>query len=648
MQTMKKLLKAMFFFLKEGNRLQPPRWSYMMIIFLSVGITLFGLWLGLLGTLHPLAIGMIFLPVIYFIAFQTTSAYYTLNRLLGIDYVFAFLSLGCGIYFYFNIERYSGWMVGLSRFEFWDKVFSAIFVLLTLELMRRCIGFGLSIVVYALLAYTFLGNNISGTFSVHKVDTDRFLQTMTVSLDGIFGQSTLVAVTYAFLFVLFGHLFQKAGGGQLFFDLSASLAGRRIGGPAKVAVVSSGLFGMVSGSPVADVMTTGPVTIPMMKKVGYPARFAAAAEAAAASGGSILPPIMGSVVFLMVAFTGIPYAEIAKSALFIALLYYFAIYMQVHYISVSHGLGKLSEEEISGLRKALVNGWPNIMPFVVLLWLIFNGNTPSLAATLSIFALFICSWFKKETRLTGRKIIEIFVSTCISVAPLIAAVATAGIVMGCLLLTGLAGKVASLVSSFAGDSLLLTALLTMVITVIFGMGMPTISVYVLAAGLLGPVLVDMGVNVMAAHLFIVYYASMSAITPPVCVACFAAATIANAHPMDVGLRAVRLSFVAFIIPFFFLYEPVLLMQGEVLNIVIRMILSVLGVYLLVVSFAGWIQRKLLLTQRLLAGVTGFMLIVPVWWVDILALAMTGLFWLWYKKGQKSEHAVDMKLDSMSL
>lgn len=619
-----------------------------MIIILSVGITLFGLWLGLLGTLHPLTIGMIFLPVIYFIGFQTTSAHYKLNKLIWIDHLFAFLSLGCGIYFYFNVERYSAWMVGLSRFELWDKVVSTVFVLLTLELMRRCIGFGLSIVVYALLAYTFLGNNISGTFSVHKVDPDRFLQTMTISLDGIFGQSTLVAVTYAFLFVLFGHLFQKAGGGQLFFDLSASLAGRRIGGPAKVAVVSSGLFGMVSGSPVADVMTTGSATIPMMKKVGYPARFAAAVEAAAASGGSILPPIMGSVVFMMVAFTGIPYAEIAKSALFIALLYYFAIYMQVHYISVSHGLGKLAEEEISGLRKALINGWPNIIPFVVLLWLIFNGNTPSLAATLSIFALFVCSWFKKETRLTGRKIVDIFVSTCISVAPLIAAVAAAGIVMGCLLLTGLAGKVASLVSAFAGESLLLTALLTMIITVIFGMGMPTISVYVLAAGLLGPVLVDMGVNVMAAHLFIVYYACMSAITPPVCVACFAAATIANAHPMDVGLRAVKLSFVAFIIPFFFLYEPALLMQGEILNIIVRMILSVIGVYLLVVSFAGWINRKLLLAQRLLAAITGLMLIVPVWWVDIIALMLTVVFWYWYKKGTKTESAIELKLDSMSL
>lgn len=626
-----RFLKPIFLFFKEGNRVRPPKWAYAVITVLSVGLTLFGLWLGLLGTLHPLAIATIFLPIIYFIAFLTTTVFHTLHRLLWIDYVLAFVSLCCGVFFYFNIERYSGWMIGLSPFGVWDQTFSAIFVLLTLELMRRCIGFGLSMVVYALLAYTFFGNHLQGTFSVHKVDINRFLQTMTISLDGIFGQATMVAITYAFLFVLFGHLFQKAGGGQLFFDLAASLSGRRIGGPAKVAVVSSGMFGMVSGSPVADVMTTGSVTIPMMKKLGYSPRFAGAVEAAAATGGSILPPIMGSVVFIMVAFTGIPYGEIAQSAVFIALLYYFAVYMQVHYVSVSRGLGKLSEDQISGYGKALMNGWPNIIPFVVLIWLIFNGNTPSYAATLSIFTLLITSWFKRDTRLTIKKIIDTFVSTCVSVAPLITAVAAAGVVMGCLLTTGLAGKVTSLVAVFSGGSLLLTAVLIMIITIIFGMGMPTISVYVLAAGLLGPALIESGVNVMAAHLFIVYYACMSAITPPVCVACFAAATIADAHPMEVGLRAVKLAFVAFLIPFFFLYEPALLLQGEIPYIIYRMALSVAGVYLLVVTFSGWINRKLTVMQRLLSGMAGVCFMIPLWWVDLVAMVLSISFWVWYKK-----------------
>ncbi|MBP1154060.1 MULTISPECIES: TRAP transporter fused permease subunit [unclassified Paenibacillus] len=635
------LLKVLFFFFREGNRVHPPKWAYRLIVLLSVSITLFALWLGFKGTLHPLEIGMIFLPVMYFIAYLTTTSYYKLSRLIWTDYLCAFLSLACGIYFYFNIERFTGWMVGLSRFIIWDKVFSALFVLLTLELMRRAIGIGLSMVVYALLAYIFFGHHIQGAFSVHKVDLDRFFQIMTIGNDGIFGQSTLVAVTYAFLFVLFGILFQVSGGGKFFFDIAASMTGRRVGGPAKVALVSSGLFGMVSGSPVSDVMTTGSATIPAMKKIGYSPSYAAAIEAAASCGGSILPPIMGATVFLMAGFTGIPYSEIATSAIFVALLYYFALYMQVHYLSISQGIGRLKDEEMTSVSKALIEGWANILPFAVLIWMIFTGYTPSYAATMSVFAVIMTSWFKQHTRITLKKLFDAFVSTCMTVAPLVAAVAAAGIVEGALLLTGLSGKVASLVNAFAGGNLVLAALLTMIITIILGMGMPTISVYVLSAGLLAPVLIDLGVNPLSAHLFLVYYATMSAISPPVAVASFAAAAIANAHPMDVANKSVKMAFVAFILPFFFLFEPALLLQGDTPTIITRMALAVLGIYLLVVSFGGWINRKLSTSLRALSGLTGLMLIVPNWWVTVVALLLSAVFWFWYKKGNNSKLVGEM-------
>jgi TRAP transporter 4TM/12TM fusion protein len=626
-----KCLKGVFSFFNAGNRVKPNKYVSKVIMVFSVTLSLFAIWLGVLGALHPYIIGLIFLPMIYFIAFTTVSSYHTLYKIIWMDYVFAISSLACGIYFYANSDRYLNWMVGFSTFEFWDYVFSLIFVLLTLEVMRRCIGFGLSIVVYSLMAYTFFGHYFSGTFSVHQIDTTRFLQIMTIGLDGIFGKPTQVAITYAFLFVIFGKLYEISGGGQFFFDFAASLTGKKPGGPAKVAVISSGLFGMISGSPVADVMTTGSVTIPIMKKVGYPAKFAAAVEAAAATGGAILPPVMGATVFMMVAFTGIPYVKIATSAIFIALLYYFAIYMQVHYVAIKQGLKPLAADQIPGLLATFRKGWINILPFAALVYWIFIGYTPAYAASLSIFVIIVTSWLGRKYRITFKKLVEGFVSTCVSIAPLVAAVAAAGIVVGCLLLTGLAGKVSSLVHVIAGGNLLLTALLAVMVTIVLGMGMPVISVYVLVASMLAPELIDLGVPVLSAHLFLIYYASMSAITPPVAVACFAAASIAEANPMQVALRTVRLAFVAFIIPFFFLFEPALLLQGEVWYIVLRMVLSVIGVFLLVIAFAGYMRNELSMKQRLLAGIAGILFIIPVLWVDILAIALAALFWMWTRK-----------------
>ncbi|PLS18593.1 hypothetical protein CVD28_05490 [Bacillus sp. M6-12] len=627
MASEKTILKNSFAFFeyiyapfKGGKSVKPSHiFVKIPIIILSTVLTLFELYVASIGSVNTLLLVAIFVACLYAIAFTTTTYSHKATNITIIDYILSLCSLGVGIYFVINQERYLSWISGISQFNTLDFIFATMLILFTLELMRRVAGIGISVVVIALLVYTFFGHLLTGTFAHREITLELFVERMFISYEGIFSAPIQVAATYAFLFVLFGKFFLYAGGGQFFFDISALIAGKKVGGPAKIAVISSGLFGTVSGSPTSDVVTTGSITIPMMKKIGYSPVYAGAVESVASTGGSILPPVMGSAVFLMAEFTGIPYGDIIQHALFMGLLYYFVVYLQVHLGSQRMGLRGLEKDQIKGLVETFKTGGQHIIPLFILVYFLLGGYTPFFVASLATLAVFIVSWFKKETRITHKKLVEIFVDTCTSMATLSVVCAAAGMVIGSINLTGLAGKFSSLIFSLSNENVFFSLVIAMFIIILLGMGMPTVSVYVLAAALVAPALIQLGLGILETHLYIIYFCVMSAITPPIAVACFAASSIAEASPMAIGLRSVRLGIVAFIMPYMFIYEPALLLLGTTTEIIMSMVTAVIGSIFLAIAMEGFFKRKLNIWARAVMLISGLLTIYPEVYSDIIGI-----------------------------
>jgi TRAP transporter 4TM/12TM fusion protein len=498
-------------------------------------------------------------------------------------------------------------------------VLGSILLLIVIEVTRRTLGMGMLVVVTALILYAFFGHLIPGPFGHQQFTLMQFVDQMVYTVNGVYGSIASVAATFVFFFVLFGNLFNASGGGNFFYALSKAVTGRVAGGPAKVAVISSGLYGSISGSPTADVATTGSFTIPAMKKVGYSGVYAGAIEATAATGGSILPPIMGSAAFLMAEMTGISYITIAMAALIPGLLYYLAIFSQVHFQAKKLKMAGYEDEHIPTVKGVMKSMGQFTIPIIVLIVLLGQGFTPVLAAIVASVATIIVSYFKKETRLTSRKLFNTLIETTTRISPLVAVVAAAGVVAGVIQVTGLGGKFSTLIHVASGGSLFMTMLVTMVVCIIFGMGMPTPAAYVLTAVLAGPIMIEVGIDMLQAHLFILYFASLSAITPPVAVAAYAAAAIADANPMKIGFLATRLGIVAFIIPFMFVYDPSLLLIGTTGSIVISVVSAIIGVLSLAAGLEGWFGKLLQKWERLIVIVSSILLIYPNYVTSIIGL-----------------------------
>ena len=618
------MIKAALALFNEGRRIKPAGKLYLVIALLGVPLTLFEIWFALFGSMQPLTLAVVFVGVLYVTTFLTVASTQNNARLTLFDYAFAALSFVCSIYLTLQTARYVEWVAGISEFTALDLTVGTVVVLLTLELTRRCVGFGLSVVVYALLAYLFFGHQLSGVLAHREFTPAFFIEQMIISINGgIFSGPIQVVAAYVFLFILFGNFLAETGGGRFFFNLAALFAGRRVGGVSKVAVVSSGLFGMISGSPAADVMVTGSVNIPIMKKMGYSAVFAGAVEAVASTGGSLVPPVMGAVVFMMADFTGIKYVDIAKSVVIVCLLYYASIYFQVHHRSARLGILGLPKEQIPSVGQVCRDGWLYAIPFTVLIWLLLAGYTPGYAGALAVLSMIAVSWLRRETRVTPRRFVVVCVNACYALGPLMAAVAAAGIVIGVLNLTGITGKVSSVMLAITGGNALFALIIAMMITVFLGMGMPVIAVYALVAVLIAPILVEMGLPVFEVHLFLVYYAVLSAITPPVAIAAYVASSIADASPMAIGWQAVRLASIIFIIPFIFVYEPALLLKGDWRQILLTATTAFFGVYFFALGVEGWYKGALARWHRVLLLGAGFFSLYPGWLFNIAGIILGG-------------------------
>ncbi len=505
----------------------------------------------------------------------------------------------------------------------WDIILAFLTLLLIFEATRRTVGLALLIIVVAFLLYAFFGNLLPAPLSNKGYDVMRVTTTLFMTQNGIFGVALKVMSNFIFLFMVFGAFFSVSGATEFFIDLACSLFGRLRGGPAKIAVVASGLMGTISGSAVANTVTTGSFTIPLMKRIGFESHVAGAVEATASTGGQLMPPVMGAAAFVMAEFLGVPYIEVCKAAAIPAILYYLAIYCIVHLYSIKVGLQGLPASEIPNFRKVLGQKWVFIVPILVLIVTLLYGYSTRIAVIYAIVATIVMSMLKKETRITPSKFMEGLARSGYDSVMVACACAAAGIVIGVVLMTGAGMKITNLVLQVSEGSLAIALVMVMLASIIFGMGLPTVVCYLLLAATVAPSLIKMGALPMAAHLFIFYFGMLCMVTPPVGFAFYAGAAIANADPMKTGWMAWKLALAGFVLPYIFIYTPSLLMIGSAWEVISTCLTSVIGIVCLSAGVIGYLYKKTTILERIVLFAAALLLIKPGWITDAIGLICLG-------------------------
>ncbi|GIX15067.1 MAG: C4-dicarboxylate ABC transporter [Paracoccaceae bacterium] len=552
------------------------------------------------------------------------------HRIGALDWGLVALSAATGVHFVRNADAIAQRITLLDPLSGQDIFFAVLGLVLAIEAVRRTVGLGLTLIVILFSVYNLYGHHLGGLLGHGYIPFTHFLDITFFTTDGLFGTPLRVAATYAFLFVLFGTALSQAGGAKFFYDISAWATGTTAGGPAKIAVISSGLYGTISGSPTSDVVTTGSVTIPMMRQMGYRPAFAASVEVAASTGGSLLPPVMGAAAFIMAEYTGIDYVQIALAALIPALLYYVPIYAQVHFRARKEGLAGVDRTQIPPLASILREGGVFVVPLVVISWALLNGYTPTYSAVYGTAALYLVSLPRAATRLGVRAVFRILADTAVRMVPVAGACAAAGLVIGGITMTGLASKFSALVFLVSGQDLLVSLLVAAALTTLLGMGMPTPSAYILAAVLIAPALTALQLDLMAAHLFVLYFAVMSALTPPVAVAAYAASAIAGENPLRIAVASVRLALGAFLIPFAFVYHPGLILQDGVAGIALAAAGAAVGLVALAAAVEGFLTAPLGALPRLGLAAAGALLLLGDAVVKLGGVGLLAAMWLWQR------------------
>ncbi len=609
-----------------GVRRKPSGWLAYLVPPLAVALAVFCIVAATVLIVAPWELTAIFLCGIITLAFLTVGATPNADPLRPsvIDYTLAILSFATCVYFAFNSQEFVDRIALLSPLSAWDLAFGVLMVLLTLEITRRTTGLGLMVVVLVFIAYNFFGHMLSGVLQHGEIDYVHFIDIVVYTTDGIMGLPARVAATYAFMFVMFGVVLYFAKGADFFFNIAAAISGGQPGGPAKVAVVSSGLFGMISGSPTADVVTTGSVTIPAMKRLGYGAAVAGAVETAASTGGSLMPPVMGSAAFLMAEYTGIEYRTIVIAAFLPALLYYVCIYAQVHFRAVRLGLVGLNPADIPSFFGALKDGSIFVVPLTVLTLSLLWGYTATMVAIFGTIAVIVVSWTRRDTRLGPIELWNALAETTFRMVPVAGATAAAGMVIAGITMTGLATKFAHVVYAMTSANQFMTLVVGAALTIILGCGMPTPSAYILAAVLMGPLMTQLGIEMLAGQLFLLYFAVMSAVTPPVAVAAYAAASIAEENPLKIAAHAVKLALAAFVVPFVFVYGPELLWKGPLWKTAITFGTAAVALVFLAAAIEHYSRWSATLWSRMLLAAGAILMIAPDLWLSALGAVLVAL------------------------
>ena len=566
----------------------------------------------------------LFLACIVFIGFLTypiKKGHVKVNFMPWYDIVLMLVGTGCFLYFAFNAMT----LIKLAtRIEPIHVVIGAVGILILLELCRRCVGLPILCVVGVLLVYTFY-NQLSWNADFYQA-LKNIIYKLFYTTNGVIGTPVNVCYTYIVLFIIFGAFLERTGIANFFISFANRIAGWSSGGPAKVAVISSALCGMVSGSSVGNTVTTGSVTIPMMKKTGYKPEFAGAVEAAASTGGQIMPPIMGAAAFLMAEYMGLPYATVAVKAILPAVLYFTGIFIAVHLEAKKLGLKGLSRDEMPAWKDLGRKSYL-LLPLILLVWLVSSGaKTMQFSAAVSILAAVVVGFLNKGERLTPKKIFEALEAGARGAITVGVACAVAGMIAGCITVTGLASILINGIVGLAGNAQIIGLALTMVCCIILGMGVPTTANYCIMASTCAPILIKMGIPVVAAHFFVFYFGIVADITPPVALAAYAGSAIAKSDPMKTGVNATKLAIAAFIVPYIFAYSPALLFENvsgwwEVTQICISALLGIFGI---AAALNGHLYKKVPWYFRLLLVAGGLGMMIPGTLTDVVGLALVAL------------------------
>jgi TRAP transporter 4TM/12TM fusion protein len=551
----------------------------------------------------------------------------------ALDAVLMLAGWGIVLHIFFNYQYFMSRIIYIDELTTWDKVWASAAVLVVLEGTRRVLGWALPLTAVCFLAYVLFFT---------QVQIPVLMEQLYLSTEGIFGSTLGVSASYVMMFVLFGAFMEKSGTGQLFMDFSMSITGRYAGGPGKVAVVSSSLFGTVSGSAVANVMVDGPITIPLMKRTGFRPPFAAAVESVASTGGQLMPPIMGAAAFVMAEFLAVPYAQVALWALIPALLYYLAVFSAVHFEAKRYKLAGVPASELPGFGNVMLARGHLFVPILIVLFGLMAGYSAPLCALWGALSCLPLAMLKHTTRagITWRTVLEALEEGAKNTLAVAMACACAGIVIACVTITGLGIVFTQIVVALAQDTLILALILTAMAGIILGMGMPTTPAYIMMVALLVPALIKLGVDgcplpvtpeckatvVPPAHMFAFYFAILSAITPPVALAVFAAASLAKANMWQSGFAAMRAAAPAYIVPFMFVYEPRLLLivkdwSTDWAFVVWSLISASVGVVCLAGSLFGWLFTLAVAWQRVLLFIAALCLIKPGLITDAIGLGL---------------------------
>lgn len=499
-----------------------------------------------------------------------------------------------------------------------DYIIGSIVMVLVLEATRRTVGGQMLWISIICLVYMWAGPYIPGVFSHRGQSVQRIIQAIYSGGEGIFGMPLGVSSTYLIIFVILASILDKSGLGKLFNDLALGLGGRYSGGPAKVAVIASALAGTISGSAASNVATTGAFTIPLMKKIGYQPTFAGAVEAAASTGGQIMPPIMGSAAFIMAEYLGISYLTIAAAGIIPAVLYFASVYFQVDLRARSLKLRGLDKSEMPDVKKTVLRYGQMILPMVVLIYLMGQGRTPLYSAFYAVCLTIILSWFRKETRILIPEAKAVAVSSARTSVAIGISMAAAGFMIAAFSTTGLGIVLADSIVAISRGNLMIVLVLTMIVAIILGLGLPTSACYVITASICAPILIKVGLSPFLAHFFVFYYSCLSTVTPPIALAAYVAAGIANANADKVGWMAFRLALAGFIVPFFFIYSPAMVLMGADggmltapwMSVVLSVVSGLIGTFFLAASVEGYLIIKYPFWLRAPLFVAALLLIDP--------------------------------------
>lgn len=624
---------------KESNTVEYKGICGKIVAIICICFSLFQIYTGLFGTLDAMiqrCIHLSFGICLVFLLCPTKKSWVKEGRFHPIDVILAVIAMIPPIYILVNYQQL---ILRAGTVTPVDAVVGLVGIIMVLEAARRIVGLPIVIVVLCFLAYGFLGPYMPGPLAHRGLTIKQMVGHLFFTTEGVFGIPLGVSSTFIFLFILFGAYLEKTGLGKFFIDIANAIAGWASGGPAKVAVISSALQGTISGSSVANVVGSGSFTIPMMKKLGYHKNFAGAVEAAASTGGQLMPPIMGAAAFLMAEFVGIPYMEVVKAAIVPAILYFLGVFLGVHFEAKKNHLEGTPRSQLPAWTKIMKEEGHLAIPLIAIIGLLASGYTPMKAALAGIFISIGTAMLRANTRMSFWDIVDGLVKGARGALGVIIACASAGMIIGIVTKTGVGLKLASALVTVASGNFMLLLLCTMLTSLILGMGVPTTANYVITSTIAAPALIQLGVPILAAHMFVFYFGIIADITPPVALAAYAGSAISGGDPLKTGVNAPKLGIAAFIIPYVFVLSPQLLGIGATFgSVLFTTITAIIGMTGISGAMIGQFYCKANVLERLILLAGGLCLIDPQTLTDIIGIAiLAAVFALQYFRTKKHKN-----------